>query len=72
MNSALMKRVVCRSFGTSDGVVVESAPIPEPGPGEVLIRTTAANVSFVDRLIVGGGYFVASLIALLIVQFKQR
>ena len=55
-----MERVVCRSFGDADGdgVVVESAPIPEPGPGEVLVRTTAANVSFVDRLIVGGGYQV--------------
>jgi NADPH2:quinone reductase len=58
MNASSMKRVVCRSFGTSDGVVVESAPIPEPGPGEVLVRTTAANVSFVDRLIVAGGYQV--------------
>ena len=58
MNGSAMQRVVCRSFGTSDGVVVESAPIPEPGPGEVLIRTTAANVSFVDRLIVRGGYQV--------------
>lgn len=40
------------------GPVAEWAPIPEPGPGEVLIRTTAANVSFVDRLIVRGGYQV--------------
>ena len=53
----MMQRVVCRSFDT-DGVVVESAPVPEPGPGEVLVRTTAANVSFVDRLIVRGGYQV--------------
>lgn len=58
MNGSALQRVVCRSFGTGDGVVVESAPIPEPGPGEVLIRTTAANVSFVDRLIVRGGYQV--------------
>ena len=54
----MMKRVVCRSFGTSDGVVVEKAPIPEPGPRDVLIRITAANVSFVDRLITRGGYQV--------------
>jgi NADPH2:quinone reductase len=53
-----MQHVVCRSFDGGDGVAVESTPIPEPGPGEVLIRTTAANVSFVDRLIVRGGYQV--------------
>ena len=54
----MMKRVVCRSFGTPDGVVVEKTPIPEPGPRDVLIRITAANVSFVDRLITRGGYQV--------------
>jgi NADPH2:quinone reductase len=54
----MMKRVVCRAFGTPDGVVVEKAPVPEPGPHDVLVRTTAANVSFVDRLIVRGGYQV--------------
>ena len=54
----MMKRVVCRAFGTPDGVVVEKAPVPEPGPHDVLVRTTAANVSFVDRMIVGGRYQV--------------
>ena len=54
----MMKRVVCRSFGTSDGVVVEKAPIPDAGPRDVLIRIMAANVSFVDRLITRGGYQV--------------
>ena len=57
MNTS-MQQLVCRSFDGGHGVAVESAPIPAPGPGEVLIRTTAANVSFVDRLIVGGGYQV--------------
>jgi NADPH:quinone reductase len=59
MSTPSMQRVVCRSFDAGgNGVVVDSAPIPTPGPGEVLIRTTAANVSFVDRLIVRGGYQV--------------
>ena len=54
-----MQRVVCRSFDPSGGGVgVEAAAVPEPGPGEVLIRITAANVSFVNRLIVRGGYQV--------------
>jgi NADPH:quinone reductase len=54
----MMKRVVCRAFGTPEGVVVEKAPVPEPGPHDVLVRITAANVSFVDRMIVGGRYQV--------------
>jgi NADPH:quinone reductase len=54
----MMKRVVCRAFGTPDGVAVEKAPVPQPGPDDVLVRTTAANVSFVDRMIVRGEYQV--------------
>jgi NADPH:quinone reductase len=53
-----VRRLVCRSFGTRDGIAVEDAPTPAPGRGEVLIRITAANVAFVDRLIVRGGYQV--------------
>jgi NADPH2:quinone reductase len=53
-----MRRLVCRSFGTRDGIAVEDGPRPVPGPDELLIRVTAANVAFVDRLIVRGGYQV--------------
>lgn len=53
-----MRHLVCRAFGTEDGLAVETAPDPTIGPGEVLIRMTAANVAFVDRLIVRGGYQV--------------
>src|SRR5690348_13057947 len=53
-----MRRLVCRSYGTRDGITVEDAPMPAPGPGELVIRITAANVAFVDRLIVRGGYQV--------------
>ena len=53
-----MRRLVCRSFGTRDGIAVEDGPTPAPGPDEVSIRITAANVAFVDRLIVRGGYQV--------------
>jgi NADPH2:quinone reductase len=51
-----VRRLVCRSFGTREGIAVEDGPVPAPGPGELLIRVTAANVAFVDRLIVRGGY----------------
>lgn len=53
-----MKRLVCRSFGTRDGIRVESAPDPVPGPDEVAVRINAANLAFVDRLIVRGAYQV--------------
>ena len=53
-----MRRVVCREFGPPERLVLEEAPNPEPGPGEVLIRVRAAGVSFVDGLIVAGLYQV--------------
>lgn len=39
-------------------LVVEDGPDPEPGPGEVLVAVRAAGVSFVDGLLVRGGYQV--------------
>jgi NADPH2:quinone reductase len=53
-----MRRLVCHSYGTRAGMRVESSPEPEPEPGQVLVEITAANVAFVDRLIVRGGYQV--------------
>ena len=51
-----MRRVVCREFGQPDELVLEEAPDPEPGPGQVLVGVRAAGVSFVDGLMVGGLY----------------
>jgi NADPH2:quinone reductase len=51
-----MRRVACREFGPSDRLVLEEAPDPRPGPGEVLVGVRAAGVSFVDGLMVAGGY----------------
>ena len=53
---AEMRRIVCREFGPPDRLVIEDAPDPRPGPGEVLVGVRAAGVSFVDGLIVGGAY----------------
>lgn len=53
-----MRRVVCRGFGPPERLVLEDAPDPRPGPGEVLVRVRAAGVSFVDGLIVAGLYQV--------------
>ena len=53
-----MRRVVCSQFGPASGLVVEEGPDPHAGPGEVVVAVRAAGVSFVDGLIVGGGYQV--------------
>src|SRR3954469_9022174 len=45
--------------GPQDLRLITDAPVPSPGPGEVLIRVTAAGVNFVDlsqaRGVFGGG-----------------
>lgn len=51
-----MRHIVCREFGPPDRLVLEEAPDPRPGPGEVLIGVRAAGVSFVNGLIVRGHY----------------
>lgn len=39
-----------------DHLKIEDLPIPEPGPGEVLVRLRAASLNFRDTLTVVGGY----------------
>src|SRR5262245_66247661 len=34
--------------GTQDLRLITDAPVPRPGPGEVLIRVSAAGINFVD------------------------
>ena len=51
-----MRRVVCRAFGPVEDLEIVDEPDPVPGPGEVLVEVEAAGVSFVDALIVRGGY----------------
>jgi NADPH2:quinone reductase len=53
-----MRRLVCNSFDGENGLAVESAPDPTPAAHDVLIAVTAANVTFVNRLIVTGRYQV--------------
>jgi NADPH:quinone reductase len=53
-----MRSLVCHSFDGDDGLVVEARSDPTPAAHDVLIGVTAANVTFVDRLIVTGEYQV--------------
>jgi NADPH:quinone reductase-like Zn-dependent oxidoreductase len=43
-----MRRVRYHSHGWPEVLVIEEADIPEPGPGQVLIRTEAIGVNYVD------------------------
>lgn len=51
-----MRRVLCREFGPTDRLEIVDEPDPTPGPGEVVVVVEAAGASFVDALIVRGGY----------------
>lgn len=53
-----MIRVVCTEFGDPELLSLVEEPDPEPGPGRLLVAVEAAGVSFVDGLIVRGGYQV--------------
>lgn len=43
-----MRRIVIHRPGGYDRLVIEDAPEPVPGPGEVLIRTEAIGVNYAD------------------------
>src|SRR4051794_4584195 len=50
------QRVVIHRAGSYDQLVLERAPIPEPGPGEVLIAAEAVGVNFADCVVRMGLY----------------
>lgn len=43
-----MRAAVVEAFGPPEAVTIKDVPAPEPGPGEVLIRTSVAGVNFAD------------------------
>jgi NADPH:quinone reductase-like Zn-dependent oxidoreductase len=51
-----MRAFVGTSLGSVDNFVLDHLPTPEPGKGQVRIRTHAAALGFVDGLIVQGRY----------------
>ncbi len=51
-----MRQVVCRTWGPPEGLTVEEAPDPTPGPGQAVVAVAAAGVNFVDALLVAGTY----------------
>ncbi|MEA1833212.1 NADPH:quinone oxidoreductase family protein [Methylobacterium durans] len=53
-----MKALLCTRLGGPEDLVIETLPDPKPGPGEALVRVTAAALNFFDTLIIAGRYQV--------------
>jgi len=51
-----MRALICRQWGGVDELTVGDAPVPEPAPGEVLIRVKATAVNYADSIMVAGRY----------------
>jgi NADPH:quinone reductase-like Zn-dependent oxidoreductase len=51
-----MKAVLIEAFGGPDVLRLQQLPIPEPGPGELLVKVSAASVNPVDYKIRSGKY----------------
>ena len=51
-----MLRVVCKSFGPPEDLVVEETDAPVAGDGELLVEVKAAPVTFPDTLMLEDKY----------------
>jgi NADPH2:quinone reductase len=53
---SVQRVLTLRKFGGPDGFAVAECRVPEPGPGEVLVKVLAASVQFTDVLLRKGQY----------------
>lgn len=53
-----MKRVAAASLDSIDDYRIVDVPVPEPGPGSMLLRVAACGVGYVDALVSLGRYQV--------------
>jgi NADPH2:quinone reductase len=51
-----MRALICRQWGGIEQLQIGEAPMPRPGPGEVLIRVKATAVNYADAIMVAGRY----------------
>lgn len=51
-----MKAVLCKTLGGPESLVLEDIADPVAGPGEVVIKVTAAALNFFDTLVTRGKY----------------
>lgn len=53
--------IVIRNYGGPEAMVLERVPLPDPGPGQLLIRQSAASVNFHDVYVRSGSYKTLAL-----------
>ena len=53
-----MKAILCRAYGPPSTLVMDEAPDPHAGPGQIVIDVHAAGVNFPDVLLIQGLYQV--------------
>ncbi len=53
-----MQAILCRAYGPPNTLVMDEAPEPHAGPGQVVIDVHAAGVNFPDVLLIQGLYQV--------------
>ena len=51
-----MKALLCTRYGTPDDLEIGEIADPVPGPGEAVVRVSAAALNFFDTLIIAGKY----------------
>lgn len=51
-----MKAVLCKAWGPPESLVLEEAPAPDCGPGQVRIKVQAVGINFPDCLMIEGKY----------------
>src|SRR5262249_17094031 len=51
-----VRAIVCKEWGPPESLVLEDLPVPEPGPGAVVVAMKAASVNFPDVLIIQNKY----------------
>ena len=51
-----MRAIVCDRLGDPSVLHIEERPIPEAGPGDIVVKVGAGSVNFPDVLMVAGGY----------------
>ncbi len=54
--SVASEAIVIRAYGGPEVMVIEPVEVPQPGPGEILVRQHAASVNFHDIYVRSGSY----------------
>ena len=54
VSGQIMKAMTVRSPGGLDNLVLVERAVPEPGPGEVLMRVRASSLNYHDYVVAAG------------------